>query len=326
MMGYEPPDTLTPSKIDRFTHCPLAFRLSYLDKIPEPSSLAQVRGTLVHKALELLFQLNAAPDRTAARAQGALESAWEMVGITHEARSLELDEAGARQLLQQAGTLLDKYLSMEDPTRVEPLGLELDLRSDIDGVAVRGIIDRLDLLEDGALVVVDYKTGRAPRVEQSQSRLAGVQFYAYLCEQVYGRRPHEVRLLYLGDQVVVASTPSEQSMRALRQKVLALWTAIVRACDSSDFRPRPSALCSSCSYKSFCPAFGGDPNNATRHPGIAPQTSSQGSRHAGIVSETLGMNCEDATLWDNQALKVSCEFPTKETSIAIDAMTPVEHS
>lgn len=66
--------------------------------------------------------------------------------------------------------------------------------------------------------------------------------------------------MYLGanPQIIVA-TPTEQSTRALERKITAIWSAVKRACDTGDFRPRPGPLCSWCSFKEYCPAFGGTP-------------------------------------------------------------------
>jgi putative RecB family exonuclease len=125
-------------------------------------------------------------------------------------------------------------------------------------LTLRGIIDRLELDRDGELVVTDYKTGRAPGMAYEQSRLAGVHFYAFLCEQVFGRRPARVQLLHLREPIAISTEPSEQSIRALRGKALAVWTAVERACEREDFRPRPSRLCDFCAYKAYCPAWGGD--------------------------------------------------------------------
>ena len=106
---------------------------------------------------------------------------------------------------------------------------------------------------------MDYKTGRVPSVNQEQQRLSGVQFYALLCEQVLGRRPVSVRLLYLREPLAIEAEPSEQAVRGTRQRTAAVWSAIERACEHEDFRPRPSTLCNWCSFRSLCPAFGGDP-------------------------------------------------------------------
>ena len=71
---------------------------------------------------------------------------------------------------------------MEDPTPVREIGLELWMTAEVGDLTLRGIIDRLELDEDGGLVVTDYKTGRAPSGNYEQKSLAGVHFYAFLCD------------------------------------------------------------------------------------------------------------------------------------------------
>lgn len=261
-MALPLPSTLTPSKLSKFASCPLAFRFSYIDQLPEPPTTAQVRGTLVHRALELLYADGPAEQRTPARGGAALAEATAELDGRGEFTPLELDAAGMARLVQESRRLVESYFAIEDPAAVSTIGTELDLRTTLGDVALRGIIDRLDELPSGEVVVVDYKTGRAPRPEHSRSRLVGVQFYAFLCEQVLGRRPSEVRLMYLADQVVVVESPTDQTMRGLRQRALAVWAAIERACATEDFRPNPSPLCRYCAFQVYCPAFGGDPSAA----------------------------------------------------------------
>ena len=170
--------------------------------------------------------------------------------------------------------LVDRYLELEDPDGVRAIGLELNLSTEIDGITVRGIIDRLDELDDGSLAVVDYKTGRAPRTEQSKSRLSGVQMYALMCEAELGRRPSVVRLLYLRDRIVISAAPTDQAMRGTRQRALGVWSAIERACKEDDFRPNPSSLCRFCAFQAYCPSFGGDPSLAAPALGTATAVAS----------------------------------------------------
>ena len=54
------PGSLSPSRANDFLTCPLLFRFRTIDRLPEPSSPAALRGTLVHTALEHLFDLPAA--------------------------------------------------------------------------------------------------------------------------------------------------------------------------------------------------------------------------------------------------------------------------
>ena len=254
-MGLPLPSTLTPSKLGRFVSCPLAFRYSYIDRLPEPSTTYQVRGTLVHRALQRLYSESNGCERTPQRAREALDEAWLDLEESEEVLGLCLDGPQRQALQSESQRLLERYFDIEDPSSVLPVGLELDLRAQLGSVEIRGIIDRLDRLPDGTFVLVDYKTGRSPRPDHARSRLGGVQFYALLCESVLGVRPHEVRLMYLGDQVVIVEEPTDQSMRGIRQRATAVWTAIERACETGDFRPNPSPLCRSCAFRPSCPAW-----------------------------------------------------------------------
>ncbi len=51
---------LSPSRAADFKQCPLLYRFRAIDRLPEPSSTAQVRGSVVHAALEQLYALPAA--------------------------------------------------------------------------------------------------------------------------------------------------------------------------------------------------------------------------------------------------------------------------
>ncbi len=262
-MALTPPATLSPSKVSAFKDCALAFRFSAIDRVPEPPSVAATRGTLVHAALERLFLLDG-PDRTLDAALACLADAHEALRDDPDLTGLGLDADEQARFLAEAEVLVRRYFEIEDPTRVRAIGLELMMSADLGGVTLRGIIDRLELDDDGELVVTDYKTGSSPGERYEQSRLGGVQFYAFLCEQVLGRRPARVQLMYLNDGVSIVAVPDDQMTRGLRNRVSAVWSAVNRACERDDFRPRPGPLCSWCSFQAWCPAFGGDPAAAPR--------------------------------------------------------------
>jgi putative RecB family exonuclease len=252
------PRSLSPSKVSSFCSCPLAFKFSVIDRIPEPSSPAMVKGTLVHRALERLFWHHDQGGRSEAVALTELDVAWEEIQSDPEFQSLELPEQEAKEFLDDAAELVSRYFELEDPNAARAVGVELMLETDLNGMLLRGIIDRLDVDDSGDLVVVDYKTGRAPSEMREQGRLGAVQTYALLCERVLGRRPSRVRLLYLRDRIAIEAVPSAQSTRGTGIRATAVWTAISRACESDDFRPHPSGLCRFCNFRHLCPAVGGN--------------------------------------------------------------------
>jgi putative RecB family exonuclease len=255
------PTSLSPSRVESFLSCPLAFRFASIEKLPDPPTVATTRGSLVHRALELLF-LEPAPDRTSDALDRCVDVAIEEYRVHDDFVLLGLDGDAADAFFAEARRIAANYLRMEDPTTVRDIGLELRLEAPVGDLSLRGIIDRLDLDDDGELVVVDYKTGRAPRAGWERTSMSGIHFYAFLCETVFGRRPAEIRLMYLASGEVIRTAPTAQSTRFMTTRTNAVWKAVATACERDDFRPKPSNLCNYCAYQRWCPEYGGDPSLA----------------------------------------------------------------
>ena len=255
------PMSLSPSRVSSFTSCPMQFRFSSIEKLPERPGVATTKGTIVHRALELLFVRPSSartPDALAddlATALGEYRTHPDYLGLRLEGDAVALFD-------RDCHVLIEKYFAMEDPTTVREIGLELWMEAPVGALTLRGIIDRLELDSDGELVVTDYKTGRAPSGNYEQKSLAGVHFYSFLCEAVFGRRPAKIRLMYLASGETIETVPSAQSVKFITMRTAAVWSAVERACRTGDFRPRQSRLCDWCSFQQWCPAFGGEPSNA----------------------------------------------------------------
>jgi len=260
-VSLAPPWSLSPSSCSSFKECPLAFRFSYLDRLPEPPSPWTTKGTLVHRALELLLD-RPADERSIDAGLADLAQARVELAPHPDFADLDLTAEEWAKFDADSESLVRKYFELEDPRTVKPIGLELMLDADLGGVRLRGIIDRLELDENGDLVVVDYKTGKAPPERYENGRLDGVHFYSLLCERNFGRRPARVKLLYLADPLEISTRPSDQSSRGIERKASAIWSAVERACERDDFRARPGRLCDFCTFKPYCPAHGGNPVDA----------------------------------------------------------------
>ena len=258
-----PPSSLSPSRAADFMRCPLLYRLRVIDKLPEKPSQAATRGTVVHAVLERLFDVPAA-ERTADRARAMVPGQWQRL-LEERPELSELfaaeDGQGLAQWLEEAARLVERWFSLEDPTRLEPAERELYVETELEsGLTLRGYIDRLDVAAaSGDLRVVDYKTGRAPRPEYADEALFQMKFYALVLWRLRGVVPRRLQLVYLGSGEVLTYDPSEGELRAVGRKLEALWEAIRRATESGDWRPRPSRLCDWCDHRAVCPSFGGTP-------------------------------------------------------------------
>jgi putative RecB family exonuclease len=259
--GVEVLGALSPSRAGDFLACPLLYRFRSIDRLPEPPSPDAVRGTLVHKVLEDLFDLPAA-DRTPARAGALLEPSWaDLQEAEPELTAMfgaEGPELGA--WLTSCRTVLDRYFQLEDPRRIEPAERELYVEAVLDSrLLLRGFVDRLDVAPDGAIRVVDYKSGKAPAAGWEAKALFQMRFYALVLWRTRGVVPAMLQLVYLGSGELVRYVPDEDDLRATERKVEAIWRAIRVATESGDWRPRRSRLCDWCAHRSLCPEWGGTP-------------------------------------------------------------------
>jgi putative RecB family exonuclease len=252
---------LSPSRAGDFKQCPLLYRLRAIDRLPETPSQAQVRGKVVHAALEDLLGLPAS-ERTVERAHSLLIPAWERVREEQpEFADLFIDkQEGKPQWLASAKTLLDSYFSLENPQSFNPESRELLVEWELPNkVLLRGYIDRVDVAPTGEIRVVDYKTGVAPRELGETKALFQMKFYALMLWRLRGVVPHQLRLLYLADQQALTYRPDEAELTKFERTLEAIWQAILQAAVTGDFQPKTSRLCHYCDHKALCPAFGGTP-------------------------------------------------------------------
>jgi len=86
-----------------------------------------------------------------------------------------------------------------------------------------------------------------------------MKFYALVLWRTRGVVPRMLQLIYLGSGELLRYSPDEADLLATERKVQALWSAIARAQETGDWRPRRNALCGWCAHQALCPEFGGTP-------------------------------------------------------------------
>ena len=262
--GVEVLGALSPSRAGDFMSCPLLYRFRTIDRLPEPSSPDAVRGSLVHKVLEDLYDLPAV-DRTPEQARSLLVPTWEAL-LAEEPEIAEMfvpsgeEGTDVDSWLVTCREVLDRYFTLEDPRQLEPAERELYVETLLDSrLLLRGFVDRLDIAPDGRIRVVDYKSGRSPTERFEAKALFQMKFYALVIWRTRGVIPAMLQLIYLGNSEIMRYVPDEQDLLATERKVEAIWHAIRRAEESGDWRPNPSRLCDWCAHHALCPAFGGTP-------------------------------------------------------------------
>ena len=254
--------TLSPSRASDFKTCPQLYKFKSIDRIPTEPTIHQARGTTVHLALERLFH-EPQPDRTPERLYDLFREAWAELKPGEYADlfdSVEEEQSWGVESLNMLAT----YFSVEDPTSFEPKALEMDLLVDIDHMKIRGILDRMEVVTEAgpdgaertALVITDYKTGKAPGERYANQAFFALKIYALLIRTTQGVTPNRLRLLYLTGPTEYTMEITDAQLDAMRAQLAALWGAIERAIATDTWPAKTSALCDWCDFKdTICPAW-----------------------------------------------------------------------
>ena len=258
------PLALSPSRCGDYLQCPLLFRFRALDRLPEPKTVAQVKGTLVHAVLEEMHKLPR-EQRLYPAAVKQLKPTWADM-CAKDKDLLELvPEDELYDFLVECRSLLRGYFEMENPQGFDAYATEMYVDTVLpNGVPVRGFIDRVDVAPTGQVRVVDYKTGKKPLPRYSDQAKFQMRFYALVYWRLYGRIPDQLRLMYLKVMDSMFLAPSKEELEYFERDLADLWAKIQADIEAGQFKTKTSKLCGWCPHQSLCPEFGGTPPEFVR--------------------------------------------------------------
>lgn len=265
------------SSVERYLECPFKYFAAHVLRLPEEREdesgmTPQERGQFLHEVFETFFtrwQAQGGGAITAANVADAL-ALFERVAETELEKLAEADRALERTYLlgsAAASGLAERAFAFE----IEQGGVVIErlLEHSLEGeftfqsasgprtVRLRAKADRIDLLADGTLRVIDYKLGKAPK----NTRALQLPIYGVCAEQHlagrHGRTDWKLgRAGYVAfkeKQAFVAlggSTSLEEAVAAGQEKFL----AAVDSIEAGIFPPRPDEpfRCTWCGYSSVC--------------------------------------------------------------------------
>ena len=246
---------LSPSRASQFKTCPQQFKFANVDKLKEPTNEVQAKGTAVHQALEDLFELPK-EDRDTEKLHNLFRAAWTKVRRTDEHHNLFSSVDEEREWGVDGLKLLSNYMSMEDPKSFDPLERERWVRGTIEDLNLRGILDRMDRNQNGELIIVDYKSGKAPAEKYKEPRFFALKLYALLIRDELGITPIELKLIYLKNSTIHTLKVDNKMLDEVKIEILDIWSDIKLAFEENNFPATKNALCKNwCYYKPICPVF-----------------------------------------------------------------------
>lgn len=254
-----PPAYLSPSSIATYRQCPQKFKLSRIDRIAEPPTWHTHLGTFVHDVLEHMYQSDP-QERTIEHVRALATDRWAAGEWQSQVDSLETKPGTVADFKKQAFACMSNLFQIENPADTEFDGMEHEVNATVEGVQMKGFIDRFMFTDDG-IVISDYKTGKIPneRFTTEDDKYFQLLAYALMLEESDQESTSRVQLLYLAKPVVheLAVTPVKLSIA--KGTIVETKEAIDNSCDAGQFHCATGKLCDWCHYKKTgdCPAFAG---------------------------------------------------------------------
>ena len=229
--------TLSPSQFERALACPLRWFLTTIGA-DAPSNAAASLGTLIHAVAE------EHPHGTPEELTEALEARIEELGYNLDTWAGRVADRHARDIVSNLASYLEGIPG--------PVEVEQTVSAQVEGVTIRGRMDRLEHVDEGVRVT-DLKTGKSgysAKTVPDNPQLAAYQM-ALLAS---GERVAGARIALLGDD-----KPKYFDQPRLEGQALEDWHDKIRsvAVDARGpyFEARPSdTACAYCSFDRLCPA------------------------------------------------------------------------
>jgi putative RecB family exonuclease len=243
------------SKLTTYQQCPQKYKFRYIDEIPPPIRSIELHlGDSVHRALEKLYA-DAMHGQTLSCDEilAFYQQKWDE-GYTPQMRIVRSGTT-ARTYLEYGRQMLLGYHRRFYPF-TESTTLELEQKFVYplsENQELRGIIDRLARVEDGALEIHDYKTSR--RLPNSSQVTSDTQLALYELALRH-RWPDSQRITliwhYLAFDKDISIAKTLQQLETIKQNTLGL---IKRIESTTSFPTQVTPLCDWCEYKEICPAM-----------------------------------------------------------------------
>jgi RecB family exonuclease len=244
--------TVSPSRVDAFLRCELRWFLEQAGGGSSPST-AQTVGTVVHAVAE------SAVDAASSTEEALLRRLDELLASADLGRgwAVTLESERARRMVVR----LAQWLA-DNPR--ELVAAEVDVRVELDGVVIRGQVDRLERDEHGRAVVVDFKTGSS-KADQSELARNG-QLGTYQLAVESGAFAEDFGLTESGGAMLVQLGKAGLTGKAREQAQGALaddeenpdWardllSAVSGGMAGASFQAIANSFCSRCPTRVACP-------------------------------------------------------------------------
>ena len=253
-MAVEPGRLQSPSSILTYKQCPRKYFYRYIAKLPTSKSIHLVRGSIAHKVLEDVYDIDITniPEESFLITmkfvlQEMFRKEWEK--SAEELAELGMDGEDLQRYYDETRVMINNFFHYlvermqqlqhssikEAFLQVKPMR-EVELHSKYHHV--RGYADAIQR-EGDKLIIIDYKTSKKLEISDDYRLQMGI--YCMIYEEME-RAPDEIGVFFLKHGRELRVTVTRELIEDARREVTAIHMN-TRSKDVRDYPKKTSALC-----------------------------------------------------------------------------------
>jgi len=242
---------ISPSALGSYKHCPMHFKLSYIDKVKPMyrGTIYSILGLSIHETIDSFYKLFTENET---REYFILEEIFERTFRSKTTEILPmLPHATYLDFLDAGKKMLKNYYKydFDENNIIHVLHSEKKFVVDCGDFDLVGIVDR-SYKKDDKIFITDYKTSTTVRSQKDVDKDDQLSLYSWMYRKVLGLVPDTLCLYFLRADKKVFTNRTGEQLDAFFNSVVDFKNMVMA---QTEFEPNFKG-CGMCDFKFNCPA------------------------------------------------------------------------
>jgi putative RecB family exonuclease len=234
---------LSFTQISLYRSCPLCYKFQYIDGLKTKERSYFSFGNTMHACAEHFFRVNTPPPPSLSELLEYYDQNWLSQGYESAEEEARYKTFGR--------DILTRFWEIHSADFRLPVAIEHNFNIDIEGIRLRGFIDRVDKLESGGLAIIDYKTNKELFTADYLASDLQLTIYQMAAEQTWGMPVEKLILYHLRSNTPCHCPPrGPEQLDQARRLVLEVAEGINRG----NFPAVEGPFCP-CDFAEHCPYY-----------------------------------------------------------------------
>jgi len=234
---------LSYTQIALYQSCPLCYKLQYIDGLKPKDKWYFSFGSTLHLCAQYFFKVRVPPPPSLEELLQFYEENWISEGYESADEEANYKTYGR--------DILSKFWEIHSADFRMPVAVERVFYIDIEGIKLRGFLDRVDKLDNGGLSIVDYKTNQGLFTKDDLEKNLQLTLYQLAAEQTWHMPVERLTLYHLRSNTPCScAARDETQLEEARHQVLEVAENII----GERFPATENQYCP-CDFAEHCPYY-----------------------------------------------------------------------